>query len=56
VCSGEVGYLFFKDKIGALLEICLDVLDEFFIEDLIEALNEIVHVFYEQIIPYSIQV
>jgi importin-7 len=39
-----------------LLESCLEVLDEFFIEDLIEALNEIVHVFYEEIIPYSIQV
>jgi uncharacterized protein (UPF0248 family) len=42
--------------VGELLKTCLDVLDEFFIEDLIEALNEIVHTFYEEIIPYSIQV
>jgi hypothetical protein len=38
------------------LEICLEVLDEFFIEDLIETLNEIVGVFYEEVVPYSIRV
>lgn len=38
------------------MEICLEVLDEFFIEDLIETLNEIVEVFYEEVVPYSIRV
>lgn len=56
ICSSDIGTRFFRDKVGNLLETCLEVLDQFFIEDLIEILNEIVHVFYEEIIPYSIQV
>ena len=56
ICGSEMGSRYFKSKVGELLETCLDVLDEFFIEDLIEALNEIINVFYEEVIPYSIQV
>ena len=56
VCDTEFGQMFFKNKVGELLETWLDILDEFFIEDLIEALNEIINVFYEEVIPYSIQV
>lgn len=56
ICDTDVGIQYFSDKIGVLLEKCLDVLDEFFIEDLIESLNEIIRVFYEEITPYSIAV
>jgi len=38
------------------LEANLEALDEFFIEDLIETLNEIVHVFNDEAIPYSLDV
>ena len=56
ICSTEVGIKYFTDKVGFLLKICLDVMDEFFIEDLIDTLNEIVRVYYEEITPYSIAV
>ena len=52
----EFGQIFFKNKVGELLETWLDILNEFFIEDLIKALNKIINVFYEEVIPYSIQV
>ena len=54
--STNIGQEYFRDKVGNLLEICLQVLEEFYIEDLIETLNEIVFRFNEEAIPYSLQV
>lgn len=54
--SQEIGVEYFRDKVGKLLEINLQVLDEFFIEDLIETLNEVVNVFNKEAVPYAAEV
>ena len=56
MADSDVGMKFFSDKVGPLLEKCLDIINEFFIEDLIETLNEIIKVFYEEITPFSIAI
>ena len=56
ICTNEVGFNYFKDKVSTLLETWLLVLEDFFIEDIIEALNEIVNAFYEEVIPFAIKI